>query len=59
MPISRDIFNKLCSFLCINIGNDNFKGNLFHNYWAVWGETKQVYSSEKFENFEAKLFLQK
>ncbi|KRZ00962.1 hypothetical protein T11_15397 [Trichinella zimbabwensis] len=40
------------------------KGNLFHNYWAVWDETLQntvIYESEsiaikKSPNFEKKIF---
>ncbi|KRY67035.1 hypothetical protein T4B_7710 [Trichinella pseudospiralis] len=48
---SRNI-EKLEGFLCINIGDANFKSNLFHNYWGVWGEILQNTSkNSKFERF--------
>ncbi|KRZ64610.1 hypothetical protein T10_4600 [Trichinella papuae] len=36
MRISRDILKKLAATVCINMGNANFRGYLFRNYWAVW-----------------------
>ncbi|KRY46339.1 hypothetical protein T4D_14030 [Trichinella pseudospiralis] len=30
--ISREILKKLGCFLCIIMGNEKFKGNLFQNY---------------------------